>query len=220
MENLSKIVVSKSEGRRVGFILDIAISDAMQKLGYYVVDEESEGEFLLPYESILSTSGSVVLIEDVSVLQFSSERSFSVLGKEILDEQGYNLGKVIDMAFNNKKCEKFITSSCEIGAKFVRKIGKDYIFVSFKKRKPQKVNQGFPRADEAIVVQIQNFQNNVEPERVRLSSSFYIGKVCTQDIFGYNNEKIVLSGDIITRAIVEKAKRHNKLNQLFFAIKR
>lgn len=219
MENISKIVVSKNDGRRVGFILDIAVGENMQKLGYYVVDEESEGEFLLPCENVL-WAGNLVLIEDVSVLQFSSERTLSVLGKEILDDEGYNLGKVVDIVFQNKKCIKFVTPVCEIMAKFVRKIGKDYILVSFKRKKVAKVKNVFPRTDDNIVVQIQNFQNAVEPERVRLSSSFYIGKVCTQDIFGYNNEKIALSGDIITRATVEKAKRHNKLNQLFFAIKR
>ena len=57
------------------------------------------------------------------------------------------------------------------------------------------------------------------PERVSLSSAFYIGKISSEDILGYNNEKIIQKGEIVTRSVVEKAKKHNKLNHLFFAIK-
>ena len=219
MENISKMVVTQNEGKKIGFVLDLALDDDMQKIGYYVVDEESEGEFLVKSENIVSASNEIVLIGDVSSLEFAGER-MSVLGKRVLGDDCQELGVVKKLDFSGKKCTKLVTDKCEILAKNVKNIGEDFVFVSFKRKKPARKNFGFPRAENDTIVQIQDFQKNVSPETVRLSTSFYVGRVCTQDIFGYNNEKIVLSGEVITRAVVEKARRHNKLNQLFFALKR
>jgi len=41
-----------------------------------------------------------------------------------------------------------------------------------------------------------------------------IGRVMTNDIFGYNNEIIVQKNEIISQKIINKAKKHNKLNFL------
>ena len=71
------------------------------------------------------------------------------------------------------------------------------------------------------VVEIQNKAVVVsKPEKINLSTAFYVGKMSNEDILGYNNERIVSKGEIVSKAIVEKAKKHNKLNQLFFALKR
>ena len=219
MENISKMVVTQNEGRKIGYVLDVAIDDNMQKIGYYVVDEESEGEFLVRNENVVASSDKILLISDVASLEFAGERK-SVFGKQVLGDDCQDLGFVKNLVFCGKKCTKLVTDKCEIMAKNVKNIGENFVFVSFKKRKTVHKTFQFPRSENDTIVQIQDFQKNVSPETVRLSSSFYVGRICTQDIFGYNNEKIVLSGEVITRAVVEKAKRHNKLNQLFFALKR
>ena len=54
--------------------------------------------------------------------------------------------------------------------------------------------------------------------KISLAFNFYSGKVSKMDIFGYNNERIVSKGSAISRAIFENVKKHNKLNELFFAI--
>ena len=217
MENISKMVVAQNGGKKIGYVLDVALDENMQKVGYYVVDEESEGEFLVRRESLVAVSDEIVLIGDVSNLEFVAERK-SLLGKRVLSDDCQDLGIVKNLVFFGKKCTKLVTEKGEIMAKNVR--SEDFVFVSFKRKKTARKTFDFPRAENDTIVQIQDFQKNVSPETVRLSSSFYVGRVCTQDIFGYNNEKIVLSGEVVTRAIVEKAKKHNKLNQLFFALKR
>ncbi len=218
MENISKMVVAQNGGKKVGYVLDVALDENMQKVGYYVVDEESEGEFLVRRENIVAVSEEIVLIADVSNLEFAGERK-SLLGKHVLSDGCQDLGMVKNLQFCGKKCTKLVTDKCEILAKNVRDVGEDFVFVSFKRKRPEQKTFDFPRSGNDTIVQIQDFQKT-NPETVRLSPSFYVGRVCTQDIFGYNNEKIALSGEVVTRAIVEKAKRHNKLNQLFFALKR
>ena len=219
MENVSKMVVAQNGGKKVGYVLDVALDENMQKVGFYVVDEETEGEFLVRRENIVAVSAEIVLISDVSNLEFVGERK-SLLGKHVLSDDCQDLGVVKNLVFFGKRCTKLVTDKCEIMAKNVRNVGEDFVFVSFKRKKASRKKLEFPRAENDTIVKIQDFQKTSSPETVRLSPSFYIGRVCTQDIFGYNNEKIVLSGEVVTRAVVEKAKRHNKLNQLFFALKR
>ncbi|MDE6583200.1 MAG: hypothetical protein K2K31_00930, partial [Clostridia bacterium] len=96
--------------------------------------------------------------------------------------------------------------------------GQDFVVVSFKKNKSKKSKLNFPKEDLDIFVEIQN--EVTLPEKVNLSTKYYIGKISTMDILGYNNERIISKGEVVSREILEKAKVHNKLNQLFFAINR
>ena len=212
MENISKIVL-QTDGKRLGYVLDIALLE-LNKIGYYVVDEESEGEFLLKSENILCVSENFLLVEDATKLEFISSKPESILMKEVLDEKCNSLGIIKKIEFKKTKCVKIITTLCEILPKYVKTIG-DFVFVSSKRKRKLKTEVVFPRADFDVLVKTQS-----TPEKVVLSSSFYIGKISEEDIVGFNNEKIIKKGEVVTKSIVEKAKKHNRLNQLFFALKR
>lgn len=221
MENISKIVLSKNEGAIVGYILDIAIDfQSLNIKGYYVADEETEGEWFLKKEDISAVSDVVVLIDDSTKLEFVTNKPKSMIGKSIFDERGVYFGKIEDIKYHKFKLEKFITDKCEILAKHIKNVGDDVVMVEFKKSRQKQQLQKFPRSDNQNLVQIQSFQPVTKPEKITLSSSFYIGKVVGEDIFGYNNERIISKGETISKNVVAKAKKHNKLNQLFFAIKR
>ena len=53
MENISKIVLSQNQGQRLGYVLDVALDADLTLLGYYVADEETEGEYLIKLDNIL-----------------------------------------------------------------------------------------------------------------------------------------------------------------------
>ena len=216
MENISKIVVVREDARVLGYVLNIVL-DNLVKTGYVVVDEETEGEYLLRNEDIVSVSSSHIVIDSVSNLEFLTNSNESILGFDVVDENGISFGNVCDIKFSKNKCEKIITKNCEILAKFIKKIGKNCIFLNFNKKNKQKYNSKQINKNDNILVKIQNV---AFPEKVSLSNSFYIGKVCLKDIVGYNNERIVSAGEVVSKAIVEKARRHDKLNQLYFALKR
>lgn len=224
MENISKIVLSQNGGEKIGYVLDVAWNfNDMDKTGYYIVDEETEGELLLRNEDILCISKDVLLIEDSSKLEFVSDYGGSLIGKEVFDENGISYGFVCKLKIVKNKCEKIVTEKCEILAKNIKFVGKDVVFLEFEKKTKKKIKKIFPRIESGNLVQIQTVSHSSyaqKPEKINLSASYYVGKIATQDILGYNNEKVVLKGEIISKAIVEKAKKHNKLNQLFFVIKR
>ncbi|MBP3431549.1 MAG: hypothetical protein J6K39_01665 [Clostridia bacterium] len=218
MENISKIVIELESGKRFGYVLGLALDDKLDKIGCYVVDEESEEEFLLRCEDVACVAKDFLLVENVSKLTFAAVREESVFGKPVLDEVGNFYGCVQKVEHKKRKCVKLVTDKCELLPKNVDRVGKDVVFVSFKKRKKQEVKNVFPRTETEVKVQIQ--ENKTVPEKIVLSQNFYLGKVARESVFGYNNEKIVLKNETVTKNVFEKAKKHNKLNQLFFAIKR
>lgn len=221
MDNISKIVLSQTSGEVVGYILDIAIDfQEFVIKGYYVVDEETESELFLKKEDVVASSDFVIIIEDVSKLEFSSNRPKSLIGRFVFDDRGVFLGKIVSSKFHKNKLEKILTDKCEILTRHIKNVGNDVVMVEFKKKRKTQTKKGFPKLQGDGLVQIQSSQSLTMPEKVTLSSSFYVGKVVGEDIFGYNNERIISKGETISKNVVAKAKKHNRLNQLFFAIKR
>lgn len=225
MENISKIVLTL-DGQKIGYILDVAFDElTLKKIGYYVVDEETEGELFLKLEDVISISDVAVVVEDVLSFEFVQKRENFLMGKLVFDDKANCYGRVQKLCFNKNKCEKICTTQCEILTKYIKTIGKDFVLLQFSKKKKQKHKDVFLDINTKLpndnVVEIQNKAVVVsKPEKINLSTVFYVGKMSNEDILGYNNERIVSKGEIVSKAIVEKAKKHNKLNQLFFALKR
>lgn len=210
----------------IGYILDVAFDElTLKKIGYYVVDEETEGELFLKLEDVVSISDVAVIVRDVLSFEFVQKRENSLIGKLVFDDKANCYGRVQKLCFNKNKCEKICTTQCEILTKYIKTIGKDFVLLQFSKKKKQKHKDAFLDINKKLpndnVVEIQNKAVVVsKPEKINLSTAFYVGKMSNEDILGYNNERIVSKGEIVSKAIVEKAKKHNKLNQLFFALKR
>lgn len=222
MENISKIVIAQDTGKRIGYILDVVIDyeDSYKMIGYYIVDEETEGEFFLKKENISAVGQDYIFIETVGILEFVLTRKESLIGKYVVGDKCEDLGLITNTIYVKEKLERLITDKCEIMAKFIREIGEDFVFVSSKKKSIKKSLNIFPRSETEIKVITQENPQVSLPQKITLSANFYVGKYSTQDIFGYNNERIVAKGEKISRAIFENAKKHNKLNQLFFAVDR
>lgn len=210
----------------IGYILDVAFDElTLKKIGYYVVDEETGGELFLKLEDVVSISDVAVIVKDVLSFEFVQKRENSLIGKLVFDDKANCYGRVQKLCFNKNKCEKICTTQCEILTKYIKTIGKDFVLLQFSKKKKQKHKDAFLDINKKLpndnVVEIQNKAVVVsKPEKINLSTAFYVGKMSNEDILGYNNERIVSKGEIVSKAIVEKAKKHNKLNQLFFALKR
>ena len=217
MENIGKEVFAGNSGKRVGYILDVMIDfQSFSQIGYVVVDEESETEFCLNKTDIKSL-GDCVLIGDESALKYLEEKYEGLLGKRVIEPSGQNLGVVNGFVCERGKLKRLITDKCEIETRFVKLVGKDSILVSFRREKRKKNFVRNQTSDESVI-KISNAQKIAAPEKISLAFNFYSGKVSKTDIFGYNNERIVAKGSVISRAIFENVKKHNKLNELFFAI--
>ena len=133
MENLNGIfgkkVISLSEGKKVGYILDVSIDSTLKYLlGFIVADEESEHELFLPLANIVSQNEECVFIENSSDTQLMfDEFTNNPLGKMVYDRRGITLGKVVDLVILGSKIDKIITDKGEIKQKYIYSVGEDCI---------------------------------------------------------------------------------------------
>lgn len=220
MEYLAKKVVDASSGKELGFVLDYAIDfESFSVYGFFVVDEETEGEYLLRFEDVYAV-GDVVLVLDWTRLEFVTSRQSGLLGREVISDKGISLGKIDKLVFDKKRVKILCTNKGEIVARLVGLVGEDCVFLKGKSKKIKKEKPFQPISVEPKVVMMSAEKENFSPEKINLSFKFFAGKLATADVFGYNNERIVLKDEKINKLIFENAKKHNKLNELFFAVKK
>lgn len=220
MEDLAKKIVDEGSGKILGYVVDFVVDyEKMMQTGFFVVDEETEGEYLLRFEDI-KKNGDVILISDFTKLEFVSGREKNLLGKEILTENGVSLGVVDRLVFDNRRLTFLCTGLCEVSSKLVSYVGDDCIFLRHKNSKKRKQTPFKKLLEEQKVVVLETQKEQAIPEKINLSFNFFSGKLSACDVFGYNNERIVAKNEKITKIIFENAKKHNKLNELFFALKK
>ena len=208
MENIAKQVVSVEEKKCVGYVLKPYIDfKNFKKSGYIIVDEETEQEYFVNMDFV-KTSANYLLIESEKNLELCGESE--ELRKKVISDTGEDFGRISNFVFSGKTLKKVITDKCEVGTRNIVDSGDDVLFVSFKRKKRK-----FPRFEkEDMKVEIMTL-----PPVINLTPSHYLGKTATKTLLGMNSELIVKEGDKVTKQIFDKAKRHNKINELFFIIK-
>ena len=219
MENISKKVISIDDCRTLGYILDVSLDDDFGINGYYVVEEESEEIVFLPRDKIDKIKDAVV-VKNGQVLEYVEREIDPLVGKEVYDEFGIFYGRVRGVEFVKNKLFRLCTDRCEIMKKHVKNLSGNVILCNFMQSRKTKRKQFFhTNQDVSVSILSADGASFSKPEKVSLSSKFYMGKCACADVIGYNNERIVRSGEKITKTVFENAKKHNKLNELFFVLK-
>lgn len=227
-EFISKKVISIEDGNLIGYVLNIMFDDQLKIFdGLIVVDEESENTFFLHRKDIVSIGQDCVMIDNANHLQFNISSSNNPIGKLVYDCQGNMLGKVVDVELIGKQVKKIITTKCEFPQKYIRKAGDNFIIygLASKKKKENLSNHNHTsliNPDGLPIVSIaspsQSHENETTP-RLFANSNCLLGKMVSNDILGLNNELIAKKFDIIDKKIINKAKKHNKLNLLAYYCK-
>ncbi len=231
MENLNGIfgkkVISLSEGKKVGYILDVSIDSKLKYLlGFIVADEESEHELFLPLANIVSQNEECVFIESSSDTQLMfDEFTNNPLGKMVYDRRGITLGKVVDLVILGSKIDKIITDKGEIKQKYIYSVGEDCLIFSTTKKKvdgdvsifkDKSTAKRLPKIETMASFKSINSPIITSPIKLFGNSEMLLNKTATCDIFGFNNEILIKKGEIITKNKIEKLKKHGKLNYLIF----
>lgn len=224
---ISKKVVSIEESLCVGYVLDVCV-DTNKKMveGYLVCDESNEVINFLSTKNMLANND-YIIIKNINMLEFGDlVEPKNPIGKEILDENGFSLGRVIDFEVENGKILKLISKKCEINPKHIIDFNGDFLIFSQSKKKPIKKEFNFKNLNKQDLqkVEIQSFilekkenLNSVQiPFKSRILTNNLLGRILINDVFGLNNELIGRKNEIINEKIIKKAKSHNKVNHLFF----
>ena len=231
---ISKKVISLQSGELVGYVLNAMFdSNVKNILSFVIADDESEKLFTLDYENIKSHSGECIMIEGDFLSLYLDEETFNPIGKIVYDAGGLNLGRVIDVILQGRQVKRIVTDKCEFFQRFVRKSSKYFIIYGQKPKNKQKniKKSIFEHKDKNLPnVYIQDikaapkqaaerFSNNIfstKPYRIVANQNSIIGRVMQADLYGYNNEIIAKKYDTINQNIINRAKKHNKLNFLLY----
>ena len=224
---ISKKVISIDDGNLVGYVLNIIFDNNLKTFeGLIVIDEESENSFILEKKNILAVGEDCVMIENALVMKFDiSSLSNNPIGKIVYDRQGNMLGRVMEVEILGKNVKKIITNKCEIPQRLICKSGDNFLIYgkTIKNKKNKSFNQQIGESD-AVDLPLSFATIKAEPElkqaenqaRLFANSNILIGRMVSNDILGLNNELIANKFDIIDKNIVNKARKHNKLNLLAY----
>lgn len=222
---ISKQVVSLYEANLVGTIVNVFFDEKLCKLkGLIVVDDENEKEYELSLKDVFSMSKDAFVIKNVSKLKevILQEDFNNPINKVCISINGEILGKIIDVEIDNGVVENIILENGKQLSSSMVVACENVVIVndtnnSVKRSgfapKMKKINT------DNIIVKIQ--QSNVEDEKKqvqlippRFVAKSMLGQVSLKTVKGLNNEIIVKKGELITSAIIEKARLHNVLNLL------
>lgn len=217
---ISKKVISRDSGSLVGYVLDMVFDANLSTLhGFVIVDDESEKTFFLPFEDARAISENAVIIDSAQSLCFFGDgQTFNPVGKEVIDNSGVSLGKVIEIELQRNKIKKIVTNKCEFLQRYVQAVGNEYIIFGNKKRKNAQNSFKSQLPVNGLPVVSINYKPQIQekPYRIFANQNKLIGRVMTADLFGQNSEIIARKNDEINQKIINRAKFHNKLNLLVF----
>jgi len=217
-ENLGKKVISIEDGKYLGYILDVCVDVYdFSVYGYLICDEETENVNFINLKDIANIDN-YVMVENSSKISFGENIiSNNPIGKCVITDEGYDIGRVINIEINKNKIRKIITNKCEIFFSYLNIEG-DIIIFSNRKKKKKIINKKFNNLEISNTqkIFIQKKEEIATPYKTSLIPNKLIGKTCLCDIFGQNQEIIAKKNQIINDKIIKIAKKHNKLNILAF----
>ena len=221
MKKLSNIIsksVYKMNGQKLGYVLATEFSvDCSKLVSLVIVDEETEVQMKVDASEVVHGEEAIFLKTDplfVDGYGFSSP-----IGKMVFDKLANFLGKVKEVYLNNNRVIGIATNKICFLPKNISVNGESALVLFGKKQKTKPFN-----FDDSILlpeqkVKITDEQSQIVPYRIELTGKSLIGKVAMRDIFGFNNELIIKKYEVITQKKINEAKKHNKLNLLFYNCK-
>ena len=228
-EIISKKVYSFASGSQIGYVLNVVLDGEYAKVDkLIVVDEETEEEAEIDFkDAMLRVEGVFVTSEEkLNYVQSSVQRR--LLGKQVFINKGENLGKIKEILLKNGKIQAFLTNFVIFSSKNISFDGRDFLVVGGKKKDNNFILQknetplqtpSFERLVKITEVATPKETKPAAPYRISSDPSGLIGKMATKDIVGLNNELIIKKFEIITAKKISEARKHNKLNILFYNCK-
>lgn len=220
-EQIGKAIIALNEGEEVGYILDLCFDESLKEFkGFVVCDKEAENESFIPVDSVKAVNNDFIFIDSVKDFEpFFDSVTNNPYGKNVFDKTGVDLGRVKAVQLQGNKIIKFVTDKGEIRPQFIFSSGRDCLIFS-KTRSAAK--RSFVRSKTVLLPKVEIMGSDMPPEEVAIpakisaSPAVLLNRTATADILGLNNELIIRKGEIITQNKLEKAKKHNKLNNLMF----
>ena len=221
MKKISDVIskpVFKTNGQKYGYVIAVELSvDCTKLTSLVIVDDESETQAKIDASEIVYGKDAIFLKTEpifVEAYNFSSP-----INKMVYDKNAKSLGRVEEVFLRSNKIVGISTNQLCFLPKNISVNGESAVILFGKKQKRKAFDFNLAKLQPEQYVEITEAQTQIVPYRVELTGKSLIGKIATRDILGLNNELIIKKHEVITQKKLNEAKRHNRLNLLFYNCK-
>lgn len=227
-------VLSLYEGELIGKVDKLLFDKKLKKLLFLELLGDNDTRFLLPTKNIYNVGKNAITIKNNTAVSLKiEEQSYCAcpIGSKAFNIKGEFLGVVKEVIVS----EKFLTEKLSfenndvIEADMLASCGKNTVIFYDKNTKvdvskfvPNKVPKTFKTKQVATanILPIepsvkQPAHTPIEPTNKQIQNNdFLIGKVCTKDIFNFNNELLIKAHSVVNKKNLKEINKYGKLREL------
>lgn len=214
-EVISKQILSLYESETNLVIYKPIFSNDLKRIKGYALFDIEEKEYFLPFTKVHSISD-LITIKNLSVLEDYVDIDGDFIGVKVYNSDGEDLGHLIDVEVDDKGYIKsYITTKKIIKDCKILKSSNCLIFYGQKDIK--NIKPKLKDNNTSTINNVSILSGAVVPTKEIGNTSILIGRKITKDVYANNAEIIAKKDQYINEKILVVAKKHNKINQLFFS---
>lgn len=232
-EFYSLSVLSLYEGELLGKVDKLYFDKKLKKLMEIELVGEDGARLVLQTKNIYHVGKNAITVKNnqaISIRVAETEYCLCPLNSKAYSITGEYLGTVKEIGFN----EKFLThkvlldNNGTLDIELLASCGKNTMIfcngnekVNMKKFTPEKPPKKFKEEDVQLaeILPAEKENNHVVPIETHVktqleSAEFLLGRVCTKDIFNFNNELLIKAHAIINKKNLKEINKYGKLREL------
>ena len=241
-EFLSLNVLSLYEGELIGVVDKLYFDKKMRKLIQLELIGDNDTRLILPTKNIYHIGKNAITVKNnqaVSLKVEESEYCLCPINSKAYTIKGEYLGIVREICINEKfLTEKFsLDNNQTISIKSLASCGKNTI-IFYDENDKVNVNKFIPNnmpklfkteiGQPAKILPIKDEEEKEKKNVVALedikkptiqNADFLIGRICTKDIFNFNNELLIKEHAVINKKNLKEINKYGKLRELMLYCK-
>lgn len=236
-ELISLSVLSLYEGELLGVVNKLYFDKKIKKLMEIEIIGENDVRLILPTKNIYHIGKNAITIKNNQSLQIktnASELCACPINSKAYNINGEYLGTIKEIGINDKYLTtKFcLDNDKTLEVKDIASCGKNTVIffengnkIDLKKFTPQSPKDFKQEIQNKVEILPDNSKEKtnaelVENAKTQLSTpEFLIGRVCTKDIFNFNNELLIKAHSIVTKKNLQEVNKFGKLRELMLYLK-
>ena len=232
-------VLSLYEGELLGVVDKIYFSDNLKKVVEIGIVSNEGATLALQTKNIYNVGKNAITVKNNQVVTFKTNNNLHScpIGSKAYSLNGEFLGIVKEIAINNKfVTEKIILENEKsLDIDQVATIGKNTV-IFYDENKKTSLKKFTPKSPKIFKTEIstettalpikqdaENTQNPEiiieQPKVIVQSSELLIGRICTKDIFNFNNELLVKQNTKLNKKQLKEVIKFGKLRELMLYLK-
>lgn len=222
----SLVVLSLYEGELLGKVDKLYFDRKMKKLCCVELVGDDGAKLMLQTKNIYNVGKNAITVKNNQAVSFSlieNEMACAPIGSKVYSIKGEYFGSVKEIEFD----DKFLTQNIimdngqQLSVKDITSIGKKVVVFSKEDKTTKLSPKNKPKIFKNKIVQIAKTLpeiNLIEQESNKevtiQNSDFLLGRICTKDIFNFNNEVLIKAHSLVNKKNLKEINKFGKLREL------